>query len=86
MNYKLNKDTSSIAERICKINGIDESILDISDLKIDYDLVAVDKDGNEVIFPATIEDVDVKKIQFVDLDNIGKDKKKVSINVSELLK
>ena len=55
-------------------------------LKIDYDLVAVDKDGNEVILPATIEDVDVKKIQFVDLDNIGKDKKKVSINVSELLK
>ena len=38
MNYKLNKDTSSIAERICKINGIDESILDVSDLKVDYDL------------------------------------------------
>lgn len=56
-------------------------------LKIDYDLVAVDKDGNEVILPATIEDVDVKKIQFVDIDEVGKkDSKKVTINVSDLLK
>ena len=38
MSYRINTDTIPLKQRICNINNIEEEILDVSDLKVDYEL------------------------------------------------